>query len=60
MGFIVQKIKYGLQNLSPYTQEQVDFFNTSKRVISVHKSKSFMVISTEYFNLLRKTFGFEN
>jgi hypothetical protein len=60
MGFIVQKIKYGLQNLSPYTQEQVDFFNTSKRVISVHKSKSFMVISTEYFNWLRKTFGFEN
>jgi hypothetical protein len=60
MGFIVQKIKYGLQNLSPYTQDQIDAFNTSKRVISVHKSKSFIVISTEYFNWLRKTFGFEN
>jgi hypothetical protein len=58
-GFIIQKVKYGLQNLSPYTQEQVNFVNTSKRVISVHKSKSFMVISTEYFNWLGKTFGFE-
>ena len=58
-GFIIQKVKYGLQNLSPYTQEQMNFFNTSKRVISVHKSKSFMVISTEYFNWLGKTFGFE-
>jgi hypothetical protein len=35
-------------------------FAETKRVISLHKSKSFMVISTEYFNWLNNTFGFEN
>jgi len=59
-GFIIQKIEYGLNKMSPYTQTQVSKLNNSKRVISVHECKEFMVISTEYFNWLRKTFGFEN
>lgn len=59
-GFIIQKIKYGLKNLSPYTQEQVTQCHTSSRVVSVHENKSFMVMSTEYFNFLFKTFGFEH
>jgi len=58
-GFIIQKIEYGLKNLSPYTQEQLTRFQTAPRVLSVHESKSFMVMSTEYFNFLHKTFGFE-
>jgi hypothetical protein len=58
-GFIIQKIEYGLDALSPYTQSQVTKLNTSKRVVSVHESKNFMVISTEYFNWLHNTFGFE-
>jgi len=59
-GFIIQKIEYGLKNLSPYTQEQVTQCHTGIRVVSVHENKSFMVMSTEYFNFLHKTFGFEN
>jgi hypothetical protein len=59
-GFIIQKIEYDLKKMSPYTQEQVNHLHNSKRVISVHESKEFMVISTEYFNWLRNTFGFEN
>ena len=59
-GFIIQKIEYDLEKLSRYTQNQVTKLSNSKRVVSVHKCKEFMVISTEYFNWLRKTFGFEN
>ena len=58
-GFIIQKIEYGIKNLSPYTQEQVTRFETATRVLSVHENKSFMVMSTEYFNFLHNTFGFE-
>ena len=58
-GFIIQKCEYDLNVLSQYTTEQLNNFNSSKRVISVHKNKNFMVISTEYFNWLKKTFGFE-
>ena len=59
-GFIIQKIEYGLKNLSPYTQEQINKCHTTSRVISVHENKDFMVMSTEYFNFLHQTFGFEN
>ena len=59
-GFIIQKIEYGLKHMSPYTQEQISKLSLSKRVVSVHKNKSFMVISTEYFNWLKFNFGFEN
>ena len=58
-GFIIQKIEYGLQQLSPYTQEQITKCHTATRVVSVHENKHFMVMSTEYFNFLHKTFGFE-
>lgn len=58
-GFIVQKVDYDIKRLSPYTQDQLKYFYHGKRVIGIHKSKSFMVISTEYFNWLHKTFGFE-
>jgi hypothetical protein len=58
-GFIIQKIEYGLKNLSPYTQEQISKFTTGQRVVSVHQNKGFMVMSTEYFNFLYNTFGFE-
>jgi len=59
-GFIIQKIEYDLKKMSPYTQEQVNYLNMSKRVVGVHEAREFIVISTEYFNWLRKTFGFEN
>jgi len=58
-GFIIQKIEYGLRHLSPYTQEQASKIDDASRVVSVHANKNFMVISTEYFNWLYKTFGFE-
>jgi hypothetical protein len=58
-GFIIQKIEYGLKHLSPYTQTQASKILNSSRVISVHSSKNFMVISTDYFLWLYKTFGFE-
>ena len=58
-GFIIQKTEYEYKHLSPYTQQNLVKFNQSKRVISLHKNKSFMVISTEYFNWLNNTFGFE-
>jgi len=58
-GFLIQKCEYDLNVLSQYTTEQLNNFYSSKRVISVHKNKNFMVISTEYFNWLKKTFGFE-
>jgi hypothetical protein len=59
-GFIIQKIEYGFSKLSPYSQQQVSKLSTSKRVVSVHESKEFIVISTEYFNWLQNTFGFES
>jgi len=58
-GFLIQKIEYELKNLSPYTQQHLNFFQKNPRVIGVNKSKSFFVISTEYFNWLHKTFGFQ-
>jgi len=58
-GFIIQKIEYGLKQLSPYTQEQVNKCHSAPRVVSVHENKGFMVMSTEYFNFLHKTFDFE-
>lgn len=58
-GFIIQKVEYELKYLSDYTQRQLKNYRLSKRVISLNKSKSFMVISTEYFLWLYKTFGFE-
>ena len=58
-GFIIQNIEYGKSQLSPYTQAQLKHLNTASRVISVHESKGFMVISTEYLTWLRNTFGFE-
>jgi hypothetical protein len=60
IGFIIQKVAYNIKNLSPYTQNQIKSFHTSNKVIAINKSKSFMVISTEYFNWLHKNFGFEN
>jgi hypothetical protein len=59
MGFIIQKVEYNTQKLSPFTINQLKSFNSSKRVIAMNNSKSFMVISTEYFNWLKETFGFE-
>jgi len=59
MGFCIQKIEYDHSVLSPYTQEQIVKLASSKRVVAVHKTKNFMVISTEYFTWLRNTFGFE-
>jgi len=58
-GFIIQKVEYELKHLSDYTQRQLSRFCSSQRVISVHSSAKFMVISTAYFNWLSKTFGFE-
>jgi len=59
-GFIIQKVEYDLKNLSEYTQKLIKNFSSTRKVISLHKSKSFMVISTEYLNWLNTTFGFEN
>jgi hypothetical protein len=59
-GFIIQKVEYDLKHLSEYTKHNLSHFNKFQRVISIHKNKSFMVISTEYFLWLHKTFGFEN
>ena len=59
MGFIVQKVEYEKKYLSDYTQQLLQHFTKSPRVIAIHKSSSFMVISTEYFVWLHKTFGFE-
>lgn len=58
-GFVIQKVEYGYDQLSPYSKTQTDRLCVGKRVISVQKSKSYMVISTEYFCWLEKTFGFE-
>jgi len=58
-GFIVQKVSYNLNKLSPYTQNLLKYFNEGQRVVAINKSTGFMVISTEYFVWLYKTFGFE-
>lgn len=58
-GFIIQKVQYDITRLSPYTQNLLSHFSGSKKVISLNKCKSFMIISTEYFNWLHKTFGFK-
>ena len=59
-GFLVQKVEYGHEQLSPYSQSQIKKLATGKRVISMHASKSFIVISTEYFCWLKNTFGFQS
>jgi hypothetical protein len=59
-GFFIQKIRYGYKNLSPYSQSQLREVANNQRVVSLNKSKSFMVINTEYFVWLYKTFGFEH
>jgi len=58
-GFIIQKVEYELKNLSDYTQKLIEHYIPTRRVVSLHQSKSYMIISTEYFNWLHKTFGFE-
>lgn len=59
-GFIIQRVEYDEKKLSPYTQEQLKrSLNLAQRVISLHESKSFMVISTDYLNWLKHTFGFQ-
>jgi hypothetical protein len=60
IGFIIQKVEYNIKNLSPFTQNQIKSFHSSNKVIAINKSKSFMVMSTEYFNWLHKHFEFEN
>ncbi len=59
-GFLIQKVEYEFKDLSPYTQSLLTHFTSNQRVISLHKTSHFMVISTNYFNWLYKTFGFEN
>jgi hypothetical protein len=59
-GFIIQKVEYELKHLSHYTQMLLKRFISNQRVISLHKSSEFMVISTNYFIWLHKTFGFQN
>jgi len=58
-GFLIQKVEYDLKKLSPYSQKHLKYLNSYKRVIAINKCKSFMVISTEYFNWLHDNFGFE-
>jgi hypothetical protein len=58
-GFIIQKAQYELKHLSDYTQQKISRFSPCPKVISVHKSSSFMILSTDYFIWLNKTFGFE-
>jgi hypothetical protein len=58
-GFIIQKAQYDTKHLSEYTQKRLSHFNPGSKVISLHKSSSFMVLSTDYFVWLHKTFGFE-
>jgi hypothetical protein len=59
-GFIVQKVEYGVEALSDYTQNKLPGFKPGSRVVSLHESKEFMTISTEYLNWLHIHFGFEN
>jgi hypothetical protein len=59
-GFVIQKVEYGTEVLSDYTKAKHPEFKSASRVVSINKSKSFMVISTEYLNWLHINFGFEN
>jgi len=59
-GFIIQKVLYELKHLSNYTQEIIKRLNPSQRIISTHKTSSFMVMSTDYFLMLHTLFGFES
>jgi hypothetical protein len=59
-GFIIQKVEYGANVLSKYTQSKSPGIKPSQRVVSMNEAKSFMVISTEYLNWLHVHFGFEN
>jgi len=58
-GFIIQKAQYDFEHLSPYTQERLSKFHNGPKVVSLHKSSGFMVISTDYFVQLSNMFGFE-
>jgi hypothetical protein len=58
-GFIIQKAEYTSKHLSDYTRKQLTKLSPGPKVISLHKSSSFMVISTDYFVWLYNTFGFE-
>ena len=58
-GFFIQKVQYDLNKLSKYTQDLLTHFKPSPRVISLHKTSSYMVISTDYFLMLYNMFGFE-
>lgn len=58
-GFLIQKAEYGLQQMSPYTQQHISSLVNSRRVVSLQKGKNFMVINTEYFCWLHETFGFQ-
>ena len=59
-GFLIQKVEYNIKNLSPYTQSILKHFLNNPRVVSLHKSDEFMVISTDYLYWLQSMFGFEN
>ena len=59
-GFIIQKVEYEFKRLSQYTQNILHHFSPGKRVIDLNKSSSFMILSTEYFCWLHKTFDFES
>ena len=58
-GFIIQKAQYEYKHLSEYTQKQLSRFSPGQKVVSLHKSSSFMVLSTDYFVWLHKMFGFD-
>jgi len=58
-GFIIQKAEYETKHLSDYTRKQLTKFNVGQKVVSLNKSSSFMVISTDYFIWLHNKFGFE-
>jgi hypothetical protein len=58
-GFIIQKAEYETKHLSDYTQKRLTKFNSCQKVVSLHKSSSFMVLSTDYFLWLHNKFGFE-
>jgi hypothetical protein len=58
-GFIIQKSQYTTKHLSEYTRQHLSHLSSGQKVISLHKTSSFMVISTDYFIWLHKTFGFE-
>jgi hypothetical protein len=59
-GFLIQKVEYNLKKLSPYTQSILKHFVSNSRVVSLHKTDEFMVISTDYLCWLQSVFGFEN